>query len=89
MNTDTSTRRTGGRAATVRASSLILSLTAVSLAALGTARGAEAAPSEPLTRSDTVAEAAGDYTAGPYDQDPNTSAEAWTRRLEAVQGTSD
>jgi len=40
---------------------LVLSLSAVSLAALVTACGAEAEPSEPTTRSDKVAEAAQNY----------------------------
>lgn len=29
------------------------------------------------------------HTVDPYRQDPNTSAEAWTRRLKEVQGTCD
>ena len=134
------TSKTGSLAATVLSTNLVLSLSAVSLAALVTACGAETDPSDPVTRSDKVAEAAQNYagdpwekrftggllqrprhlgrlaaapgappaprdmtddgrpparpgvrdhTVGPYDQDPNTSAEAWTRRLEAVQGMRD
>jgi hypothetical protein len=141
VNTNsTITRLTGGLAATTRSTTLALSLSAVSLAALVTACGAETDPSGPATRQATVAEAAQNYagdpweqrfvavyysdralsdawqrhpellrrsagttdggrpparpgvqdhTVGPYDQDPDTSAEAWTRRLEAVQGTRD
>ena len=139
MNTNiATTSKTGSLAATVMTTNLILSLSAVSLAALVTACGAETNPSDPVTRPDKVAEAvqnyAGDpweqrfmavyysdramsdvwqrhpellrrsvtmtddgrpparpgvrdHTVGPYDQDPNTSAEAWTRRLKALQGT--
>jgi hypothetical protein len=141
MNTNsTITRLTGAIDAIDLSTNLVLSLSAVSLAALVTACGAETHSSDPVTRSDTVVEApqnyAGDpweqrfvagyysdralsdawqrhpellrrsadttdggrpparpgvqhHTAGPYDQDPSTSAEAWTRRLEAVQGASD
>ena len=137
MNTNiTATSKSIALAAPVLSTNLVLSLAAVSVAALVTACGAET--SDPVTRSDKVAEAAQNYagdpweqrfaavyysdramsdvwqrhpellrrpatmtddgrpparpgvrdhTVGPYDQDPNTSAEAWTRRLEAVQGT--
>ena len=87
MNTNTTTREA---AATVLSTKLVLSLSAIPLAALVTACSAGTNPSAPVARSDTVAEAVQNYAGDPgdpYDQDPNTSAEAWTRRLEAIQGT--
>ena len=139
MNTNSITAsKTAPLAGTPLSTNLVLSLSALSLAALLTACGAQTNPSDPVTRPDKVAEAAQNYagdpweqrfaavyysdramsdvwqrhpkllrhpadttddkrpparpgvrdhTVGPYDQDPNTSAEAWTRRLEAVQGT--
>ncbi|RYP88930.1 hypothetical protein EKO23_00370 [Nocardioides guangzhouensis] len=121
-------------------STLSLAAAATTLATLVTACGTGTADSEPVTRSESVADAAkryagdpweqrflhiyfsdramsdvwqrhpellqqqsdptvrgrplarpevGLHATNPYRQDPRTSAEAWTRRLEAVQGSGD
>ncbi|WP_167880426.1 hypothetical protein [Nocardioides guangzhouensis] len=95
MNTNSAiTRLTGPLAATNLSTNLALALSAVSLAALATACGSETDPSDPVTRSDNVAEAAQNYGRDPWEQRfpavysdrvLSDSAEAWTRRLEALQ----
>ena len=46
-------------------------------------------PADTTDRGRLSADPERGHTADPYRQDPNTSAEAWRRRLEAVQGTGD
>ena len=95
MNTNsTVTRLTGALTATTRSTNLALSLSAISLAALVTACGAETDASDPVTRSEKGVEAVQNYAGDPWEQRFLAaysdralvdSAEAWTRRLVAVQ----
>ena len=97
MNTNiTLTRLTGALATTVLSTNLVLSLSAVSLAAMVTACGAETDSSDPATRSDKVAEAAQNYAGDPWEKrftavyySDRALSDVWQRHPELLRSPAD